>query len=561
MRSSWRLRGVLLYTTVMKRFLLIVTSISLGCGGTGKDGPTTPGGGGGSGSAAKPAAAGEVSLDIPVIEIKGLIFEPEALGRPGMPVVRPKNAKITIDQQKKIFGSERDILIKQARAAELVTLMLDDSKKKTGDEQKKLVLDARQVLRDVAVLAGPKVDELTLRMLGSYEIETIVMHKDGDWATAEKVWEQVVTKGPKDKDLLYNKAWYAYTLLRQYKNAEALAVVKNDAPSDKQPEHAYVTAWAKWRAGDDAGAWQALVVAAAGWGNNANKNVLQHDLLLFAGRSSVPFTQVTPQLFGIFGAKTPADQYAVVVQLGLQAYQFAGKWNEGVAAIDEAFKLAGTTVPPNDKMRLKYYAADFTVRLDQPAASSRSAIESIQSMPACAAPKCTEADKQEVVVGIYGIARLFHLLYATANDIRYYQPAHDLYTETIPLIKDNAMRTQAKADMDTLEKTLKNTKAGSGTHEKQAIGVLMQRHSQEVQACYEDALAANPKLAGTLTVTLESDASGDIKGVATDPKAGVADLSAVAGCAAGYAKSWKLPKRGMAGSTRIKLVYQLSKKP
>ena len=115
--------------------------------------------------------------------------------------------------------------------------------------------------------------------------------------------------------------------------------------------------------------------------------------------------------------------------------------------------------------------------------------------------------------------------------------------------------------MDTLEKTLKNTKAGSGTHEKQAIGVLMQRHSQEVQACYEDALAANPKLAGTLTVTLESDATGDIKGVATDPKAGVADLSAVAGCAAGYAKSWKLPKRGMAGSTRIKLVYQLSKKP
>ena len=35
-------------------------------------------------------------------------------------------------------------------------------------------------------------------------------------------------------------------LLKQYKNAEALAVVKGDTVSEKQPEHAYATAWAKW---------------------------------------------------------------------------------------------------------------------------------------------------------------------------------------------------------------------------------------------------------------------------------------------------------------------------
>ena len=347
-------------------------------------------------------------------------------------------------------------------------------------------------------------------------------------------------------------------MLKHYKHAEALAVVKNDPPSDKQPELSYVMAWAKWRAGDDAGAWQAIVAAASGWGNSANKDVLERDVLLFAGRSNVPFTQVTPELYKIFGAKTPAAQYEVVAKLGLQAYQFAGKWTEGVAALDEALKLAGNTVPPNDKLAIKYYQADFTVRLDQPSAATRHAKESIAAMPACT--KCSAKEKQDIVTGIYGIARLFHLLYATANDIRYYQPAYDLYAETIPLIADNAMRTQAQSDLKTLETTLKNTKAGTGTHEKQAIGVLLQRHNQEVQACYEETLAANPKLAGPITVTLESDATGDIRGAASDPKAGMADMSAVATCILANVKNWKLPKRGMAGNTRIKLVYQLSMK-
>jgi len=540
----------------MKSLLVVVSLFWLACGGTPKEGPNPPGGGGG--SAGKPAAAGDVALDIAPIELKGIIFEPEALGRPGIPAPKKPDNR-SVETLKKIFGKERNVLLKQARGIELVMALNRDAKGKPEDDQKKLMLDARQVLRDLVALAKDKVDELTLYTLGAVELAVISLHGDSDWAAASKSWETLVQKFPKGKDITTNKAWWAYTLLRQYKNAEALAIVKNDEPSTKDPEYAYVMAWAKWRAGDDAGAWQAIVAAANGWGNSANKEVLQRDVLLFAGRSSVPFTQVTPQLFKVFGATTPAAKYEIVAKLGLQAYQFAGKWAEGVAAIEEAFKLAGATVPPNDKLALRYYEADFTVRLDQPAASARYAQEALKAMPNCPAPKCTDKDKQDVVQGIYGIARLFHLLYATANDVRYYQPAYDLYRDTIPVIKDNAMRTQAKQDMDTLEKTLKNTKAGTGTHEKQAIGVLLQRHNQEVKACYEETLAANPKLAGSITLMLESDATGDIKGASTEPKAGTADLSAVAGCVEANAKNWKLPKRGMAGNTRIKLVYQLSK--
>ena len=123
---------------------------------------------------------------------------------------------------------------------------------------------------------------------------------------------------------------------------------------------------------------------------------------------------------------------------------------------------------------------------------------------------------------------------------------------------DGTKRAEAQKNLATLEATLKNTKAGTGTHDKGAIGALINRHNQEVQACYEAALAANPKLGGSLTVNLEADQTGGVKGVSTEPKAGLADLAAVAGCVAEHAKGWKLPKRGMAGNTRIKVGYQLS---
>lgn len=534
----------------MKSLLLVVAC--LGCGGAGTDGPTTPGPT--TGSAAKPAAAGDVSLEIPAVEIKGLIFEPEALGRPGMPLYEPKNRRLTIAQQKKIFGAARSAVEKQAQAAVLATMIYLDAKKKSADDQKAAVEEARQILRTAQTAAGKEVDEVTYRLLGSYELFL------DDYAAAAKAWEGLVNAAPKSKELAYNKAWWVHSLLKQYKNAEALAVVKNEQPSDKQPELAYAMAWAKWRNGDDAGAWQAIVQAAAGWGNSANKDVLQRDLLLFAGRANVGFGQVTPELYKLFGAKTPTQQYEVVAKLGLQAYQFAGKWSEGVSALDEALKLAGSAVPVNDKVVIKYYQADFTVRLDQPEAASRHAKESLLAMPNCPAPKCTDKDKQDIVTGIYGIGRLFHLLYATANDVRYYQPAHDLYAETIPLIQDEKLRKQAQSDLATLQQTLKNTKHGTGTHEKQAIGVLLQQHNQEAAACYEAALAANPKLAGQVELVLEADASGEIKGGASEPKAGVADLPATAGCLLAAARTWKLPKRGMPGNTRLKLVYTFAKK-
>src|SRR5687767_5069500 len=156
---------------------------------------------------------------------------------------------------------------------------------------------------------------------------------------------------------------------------------------------------------------------------------------------------------------------------------------------------------------------------------------------------------ENVVLSVYVMARLFHILYATANDVRYYEPASLLYQTSVPKITlDTAKREEAKKDQDILEKTFKSMKHGVGTHDKAAIGALLNRHNQEIQACYEQGLAANPKLGGKLAVTLEAEQSGKITGVTTDPKAGMADMALVAGCVEQRVKAWKLPSRAQAGT-------------
>ncbi len=540
----------------------LVTLALAGCPGPDTGGGTTPGTGSGSGGS-KTAVAGDVSFDIPAIEVKGVTFEPAALSRPGMPTTIPKGNP-TLDKQRKTYAGAKDPVLKQAYAAQLATLLYLEFKKENekaktdaehDDVKKKWLTEARQVLRDSATAAGDgKVDELTLRMLGTYELLF------DDYAGSEKVWAAMVNKEPNDKETPYRRAWWALSLLWQSKNAEALAVVKDQTLSDKQPELAYAMAWARWRTGDDAGAWQAITTAgnAKTWTDSPIGEALQRDLLVFAGRTNIGVDAAVTALSKTTQFQTnKAGQYALLVKLGLQSYGFAGRWADGVAAIEKAFEIGGDTVPPDDRVVLRFTEADYTVRLDTPDVAAKYGKLAVDAIAACGA-KCKEDQKQEYIQGTYGMGRLFHLLYATANDIRYYQPAHDLYAATVAIIMDNARRAEAQKDQGSLELTLKNTKVGTGRHEPQAIGVLLNRHDQEVQACYEATLGANPKLGGTITVNLESDATGAIKGVATEPKAGLADLSAVAGCVGEHAKTWKLPKRGQPGATRIKLTYTLS---
>jgi tetratricopeptide (TPR) repeat protein len=549
----------------MRTSLAFVLFGLVACGGKAPEGSTTPTAGGGSAAGPTATAAGDVSFDIPNIEIKGISFEPQALGTPGMPLAEPKGqrAPLTgakmdaqIAKQRETVTKTKDAVQKQAQAALLATMLYHKSKETPADQQK-LWTEARQALRD-SIPGGDytKADEITLRMLGSYELLL------GDLPNAEKAWGALVANNPKDKDLAFNKAWWAYSLLLQYKNADALAAIKDEAISDKVPELAYVAAWAKWRTGDNAGAWQAITTALKGWGNNPGRDALDRDVLLLAGRTNVSLNDAVNALSPTFG-KAPDQVYELYAKLGLQSYQFAGRWADGVSALDKALATIGTKVPANDLPVIKYQQGDYTVRLDDPKTAAKLAIEAINALPACGA-KCSNQDKENVVESVYIMGRLFHILYATAHDDRYYFAALDLYNASVPLITMNdTTRDQAQKDKVNLDATFRGMKHDAGKYDKDAIGALLKRHNQEVQACYEQVLSANPKLGGNLTINLEANAQGAITGASSEPKAGMQDMSAVAGCVVEHAKTWRLPQKingKGTGTARMKLIYNLSKR-
>jgi len=550
----------------MRTSLAFVLFSLVACGGAAPKETTTPGGGAGSaGGPAKPTAAGDVSFEIPNIEIKGVAFEPQALGTPGMPLAEPKGqskpltgAKMDaqIIKQREVVAKTKDPVQKQAQAALLATMLYHKSKETPADQQK-LLTEARQALRD-SVAGGDytKADEITLRLLGSYELLL------GDIPNAEKAWGALVANNPKDKDIGFNKAWLAFTQLLQFKNAEALATVKDEQPSEKAPELAYVIAWAKWRTNDQAGAWQAIVAAVKGWNNMPGRDSVDRDVLLFAGRTGVSMNDAVAALSPIYG-KGADPMYELYAKLGLQSYQFAGRWTDGIAALEKALTTIGSKVPANDLPVIKYNQGDYTVRLDDPTTAAKYALDALKALPACGT-KCSNQDKENVVESVYVMGRLFHLLYATAHDDRYYQPALDLYSNAVPLITMNqATHVQAEKDMGYLQGSFKAMKHDAGTYDKDAIGALLKRHNQEVQACYEQFLAANPKLGGALTINLEASAQGQITGASSEPKAGMQDMAGVAGCVVEHAKTWKLPKKingSGTGTARMKLVYALSKR-
>jgi tetratricopeptide (TPR) repeat protein len=535
----------------LRRLLpLLVACGACGGGGAASDGNTTPTGGGGGGGGQKPAQAGDVSIEVPAFGIKGQVFEPQALGRPGIPTSPPKNKNVKVAQQRALVDKTKDPVLKQAYAAQLASLIYMDAKGKP-DEAKQME-DARKVLTDTYGVVGDKnADETLLLFLASYE-----MYFE-NWAGADKAWGALVAKDPKNKDLPYFKTWWAYSLLKQFKNAEAAAALQGETPSEKAPELAYVIAWTKWRNNDDAGAWQAMLAAAKGW--QGNRQAIDDELYLMAARTNTPPEQAWKEMFTVFGAKQPGPQYEIMAKLGLRALSNAGRWADAVSTLDKALTLVGKAVPPNDVPVLRYSQADFTVRLDDPVRSAAYAKQAIDALPGCGA-KCTAQQQQDLIGAVGGIARVFHFIYATSNDVRYFQPANDLYLLIIPLIMDPTARAERNSDADKLQRTMKGMKAGTGTHDKDAIKVIAERHNTEIQACYENGLLANPKLSGNLVVNLESDQTGVIKGVSTEPKGGAADMAMVAQCAHDEAKTWKLSTRGMPGTTRIKLTYQLTPK-
>jgi hypothetical protein len=541
MRSNGR-------TALLGLFTASALFAAVGCGSTTPDSVDYQRPGEGS-DGGKPAGSDtDLTIDLPKVELKGAAFGPEALVRPPMPVAEGRR-KLTIDKQRQALAKAKDPQEREGQAQILATQLFQASKAESGGKEKPLLEEGRQVLRAAYTGAGESPDVNTIRMLGVYEIML------GDWAAAAPLWERLTVGNPQDKEVDHFRTWWINSLLLSGQNAAALAASQGVTPSLKSYELAYVIAWARWRAGDGAGAWQAMRAAAIGWPDKPKLkgSIIERDLVLFAGRTPVTVSEAATVTAAFAGAGS-ADQYAILFKLS-QSMSAAGRYPDTIAAVDAALRAVGSDVPKQDPPKLRFSQAELTLRFDDPVSGARLGKQAIEAVVACGAA-CP--DKADVISAVLRIATFYHSIYATSQDVRFFAPALEIYA-AVSAASDPAKKEEVDKLSKQLEQTKKNVRAGGGVHDKEIVAALMGLHSQEVLACYEQTLSSVPKLSGTLTLDLEFDNRGGVTGATSTPPAGDAELAAVAKCALERGKTWRLPTRGKPGVTRVKLSYELSK--
>jgi tetratricopeptide (TPR) repeat protein len=525
--------------------LMIGLVLAAGCGATPAPAPQQPGDG--TGAAAPANATADLVVEMPKVELKGASFRPEALVRPPMPVAEGRK-KLTIEKQRAALAKAKEAEEREGLSQILASSLFQASKAETGGKEKPLLEEGRQVLRDALSGAGDKPDANTLRMLGVYEFML------GDYAAAAPVWERLIALNPADAAIDHFRTWWIYSLLLSDQNPEAFAAVQGLTPSLKEFELAYVIAWAKYRAGDGQGAWQAIRAAAIGWPDKPKLkgSVIERDLVLFAGRTPVTLSEAST-VSAAFAGSAGADQYTVLYKLG-QSMALAGRYADAIGAYEAALRAGAPDVPKQNPPRLHFQSAEMALRFDDPVTGARLGKQALAGVAGCG-EQCAD-----IVNGVHQIASFYHSIYGTSADLRYYAPALELYTAIVP-VADPAKKTEVEGMIQRLEQTKKAlaTRKGAGVHDKGVVAALMGLHSQEVHVCYESILTARPKLTGTLLIELEIDQTGAVTGATSTPPAGDADLAAVARCAVARGKTWRLPTRGKPGITRVKLLYDLSR--
>jgi predicted negative regulator of RcsB-dependent stress response len=220
--------------------------------------------GGASGKAAEPEAPPAPTTEDQTFQaekptvLQGSQWSPDGLSRPSL-LFSENKKKVTLDKQRAIFKKAKPAQ-KEAEAQLLATLLFQAIKNEK--EQAKiaaLVEEARGAFREVRGAAGDQVQLPTLRNLAALELGA------GDLAAAGQIYTEALAKFADSEHAPTLKTWLALVQLRQNQNAEALATLQGLTPAPATPELSYVIAWAKWRAGDNAGAIEAISAASRGW--------------------------------------------------------------------------------------------------------------------------------------------------------------------------------------------------------------------------------------------------------------------------------------------------------
>ncbi len=525
-----------------------------------------------------PPKTEDIVLDkIEVSKIPGQRVPPGAMGTPGMwKIGTPKRAKIktfrnkcgrkkpeAVDCQvlagllwngseeayKKSLELEAKLSTAKGKQAE----KLQKQKAQAEENFKNYRVEARDALRRLFDMGNR--DEATLQMLSVAEMTL------GDEDAATKVYEEAV-KLTDSKHLNYYKTWLTLQYLKADRNAEALALVNDWDRSDVKDSinqlAAYVAAWTKFRAADYAGALEEITKACELWGNRPGRDAVIEEAVFFMARAGKPLADADTAITQLTGGN-PDKRYRFLYFLA-QQYQAAGYFEQGSAAL----KLLASgdvrdPVPINDQMAFRFERATMELMADHPTEAANLLLEAYSLLEPCA-DKCSPSYKDAVAKSIAQYATLFHTLYATSLDEKYFEPAKTLYEFYINKM-DREDKEVVRGYLTRLTDTKENADPKQGKHDAETMAKSLQLKQNVVKACYEARLAFEPELAGNLKITINVNNNGKVEGVDTEPAPGKEGIPFVAACVTERAKNWSFPGRTVPGNTAVVWPVELAPAP
>jgi hypothetical protein len=536
----------------MTRLVMLVSiAVLAGCPSTKQEG-TGPGGGKGDGPGAD-SKDDELTFD--ALELRGTYFNPEGLDRPNM-LLAATPKKVTLDKQRAAYKKAKPET-KADEALVLATLLYQASQKETDDAKRlPLLEEARKALAD----AEPGAEAGKAKATVAHNLAAL-SYELGDMAGAADALQRAIEAAPDDPVAAERRGYLAYYRVRAGQNAEAAAAVKGLTPSKDAPEIAYAIAWAAWRTGDLPTARAGILAATQGWRSKGYLPALKRDVLVFSARAGMSADDA--QALATAFAEHIKDQphlknknNAILETLVFmhQSFKFSGRIAESILLVDRIFALE-QELAKADVHKLRLEQADAAKKLGRSTEMVAYAKQAADALAACGA-ECGAKDHEEAGKLIFGMARFSNYLYTTSQDARWYQAGKQLYDLylAIPGITD---ATNVKAEAATLETAYTKAKKNAGTHDKNAIQLVLDGYASQVLGCYDLELQQDAKLGGSLTLKLEVSDKGVVTGASSEPGAGEEGVAAVARCAVDAARGWVFPARTRAGVTRIAVAYTL----